>query len=42
MLIRKEDPNDYAAVHAVNAAAFETQAEANLVDILRKDAQPIV
>ncbi len=42
MLIRKEDSNDYAAVHAVNAAAFETQAEANLVDILRKDAQPIV
>ena len=42
MLIRKEDPNDYAAVHTVNAAAFETQAEANLVDILRKDAQPIV
>ena len=40
MLIRKEDPKDYAAVHAVNAAAFETQAEANLVDMLRKEVQP--
>jgi putative acetyltransferase len=42
MIIRKEDPKDYAAVHAVNAAAFETEAEANLVDVLRMEAQPIV
>ena len=42
MIIRKEDPKDYAAVHAVNTASFETEAEANLVDVLRKEAQPII
>jgi putative acetyltransferase len=42
MLIRADEPNDFAAVHAVNASAFETLAEANLVDTLRKQAHPIV
>jgi putative acetyltransferase len=42
MIIRNEDPKDYAAVHAVNAAAFETEAEANLVDMLRTEVQPII
>jgi putative acetyltransferase len=42
MIIRREDPKDYAAVHVVNAAAFETEAEANLVDLLRQEAQPII
>ena len=42
MLIRYEDPMDYAAVHRVNKSAFETPAEANLVNVLRKDAHPIV
>jgi putative acetyltransferase len=42
MIIRKEDPKDYAAVHAVNATAFETEAEANLVDLLRTEVQPII
>lgn len=42
MNIRSEKPQDYAAVHLVNEAAFETSAEANLVDILRKEAQPII
>ena len=42
MLIRSEDPKDVASLHAVNCAAFETQAEANLVDILRKETSPIV
>ncbi|MGQ0569035.1 MAG: GNAT family N-acetyltransferase [Armatimonadota bacterium] len=42
MLIRAEEKNDQAAVYAVNASAFETQAEANLVDALREHAQPIV
>lgn len=42
MLIRNEDPMDYAAVHRVNKSAFETPAEANLVNVLRKDAHPIV
>lgn len=34
---RPETPSDIAAVHAVNAAAFETRAEADLVDALRQD-----
>jgi putative acetyltransferase len=42
MLIRPEEPGDWAAVHAVNASAFETPAEAMLVDLLREEAQPIV
>lgn len=34
---RPETAADIAAVHAVNAAAFPTEAEADLVDALRKD-----
>lgn len=34
---RAETPADTAAVHAVNAAAFDTPAEADLVDALRAD-----
>lgn len=42
MRIRPEDPDDLAAVHAVNEAAFEASAEADLVDALRRKAQPLV
>ena len=42
MLIRAEKEKDRAAVHALNASAFETPAEAGLVDKLRVQAQPIV
>jgi putative acetyltransferase len=42
MLIRSEEQKDWAAVHAVNVSAFETSAEANLVDALREQAQPVV
>jgi putative acetyltransferase len=42
VLIRPEREADEAAVHAVNAAAFETPVEANLVDALRRQAEPIV
>jgi putative acetyltransferase len=42
MLIRAEGEKDWAAVHAVNASAFETPAEARLVDALREQAQPVV
>jgi putative acetyltransferase len=42
MIIRNEEPKDYAGVHAVNVSAFETPAEATLVEALRKDATPIV
>ena len=42
MLIRREQPADVAAVHAVNEAAFATGTEAALVDALRAQAEPIV
>ena len=42
MLIRAERDTDRAAVHAVNAAAFPTPAEADLVDALRQQAHPLV
>lgn len=41
-MIRKEEPGDYSAVYAVNSAAFETSAEANLVENLRKHAYPYI
>lgn len=41
-IIRSERPEDVAAIHHVNTAAFETAAEADLVDVLRQQAQPIV
>lgn len=42
MQIRPERTDDIPAVRAVNVAAFETSAEANLVDALREQARPIV
>jgi putative acetyltransferase len=42
MLIRAEQENDWAAVHAVNVSAFETPLEADLVDALREQAKPVV
>jgi putative acetyltransferase len=42
LLIRSEERKDWAAVHTVNESAFGTPAEANLVDALRDQAQPIV
>jgi putative acetyltransferase len=42
MPIRAEEQRDWPAVHAVNVSAFETPAEANLVDALREQAQPLV
>lgn len=42
MLIRTEEERDRAAVHAVNALAFETPAEADLVDALRQRAEPLI
>ena len=41
-LIRAEAPGDHAGVRAVNVAAFETPAEADLVDALRAQARPLV
>jgi putative acetyltransferase len=42
MHIRPENPDDLAAVHAVNEAAFETSAEADLVDAMRGNAEPLI
>ncbi len=42
MLIRSENSDDRDAVYAVNVSAFETSAEAKLVDALRLEARPIV
>lgn len=35
MVVRSELPEDITAIHALNAGAFETPAEARLVDALR-------
>lgn len=40
--IRAEAEGDKAAVFEINAAAFETQSEAKLVDTLRDSAEPFV
>ena len=42
MIIRPEESKDYSAIHAVNESAFDTPAEANLVDVLRVEAHPII
>jgi putative acetyltransferase len=42
VIIRPEEEKDYPAVNAVNTAAFETPAEANLVEVLRKEAHPYI
>jgi putative acetyltransferase len=42
MLIRAEERSDWPAVHAVNVSAFEAPVEANHVDSLREQAQPLV
>jgi putative acetyltransferase len=42
MLVRDEDEGDRTAVHALNASAFETRAEADLVDALREHMRPVV
>ncbi|MEQ1802890.1 MAG: N-acetyltransferase [Gammaproteobacteria bacterium] len=42
MQIRTEEERDWPAVGAVNAAAFETSAEAALVTSLRQRAAPVV
>jgi putative acetyltransferase len=42
MQIRPERPADVPAIRAVNLAAFEASTEADLVDALRRQADPIV
>ena len=42
VLIRPEKPQDWTVVHALNTSAFDTRAEADLVDTLRQQAHPCV
>jgi putative acetyltransferase len=42
MVIRVERENDIASVYALNASAFPTSSEAELVDELRRQADPVV
>jgi len=42
MQIRPENPGDGPIVRAIHEAAFETPAEAGLVELLREQASPIV
>jgi putative acetyltransferase len=42
MRIRREEQRDQVAVRAVNVSAFETPAEADLVDALRQEARPLI
>lgn len=42
MNIRTEQPNDSAAVRQVNESAFETAAEADLVERLHEEAYPLI
>jgi putative acetyltransferase len=41
-LIRPEEEGDRTAVHALNTRAFESAAEARLVDALREGARPVI
>jgi putative acetyltransferase len=40
--VREEEQRDRESVHALNVAAFETSAEADLVDALREQARPVL
>ena len=42
MQIRFENEHDYAAIDAVNRAAFDTPLEARLVNVLRQQAHPLI
>ena len=42
MIIREERPVDTEGIRAVNLAAFETSTEADLVDVLRLQATPLI
>ena len=40
--IREEQIDDIQSVHNLNTLAFETDAEADLVDLLRENARPVI
>jgi putative acetyltransferase len=41
MIVRPEKPEDKEGIRKINSAAFETNAEANLVDALRESGVPL-
>lgn len=41
-VVREEMPSDHQDVHELNCLAFETDAEAKLVDALRQAARPFI
>jgi len=42
LIIREEQPDDYPAVYELNGLAFKTDAEARLVNALRRRVRPLV
>jgi len=42
ILIRPEQPEDIAAIHQINEQAFDSPAEANLVDALRRNGNAVL
>jgi len=42
LLIRPEQAHDYIAVHRITEAAFDGPAEASLIKILRRNADPVI
>jgi putative acetyltransferase len=42
MLTRKEEPMDVPKIHAINRAAFDAATEADIVDVLRSDAEHVL
>jgi putative acetyltransferase len=42
IIIRPECPNDYPKIRQSNIEAFDTEAEANLVDMLRNSGIPLI
>ena len=42
MLVRSEKPEDIQKIRAVNRQAFETDAEANIIDALRNNGVPLI
>jgi putative acetyltransferase len=42
MIIRLEKPEDQIGIRHINTEAFDTDAEANLIDALRKSGTPLI
>lgn len=42
MIVRREEERDRSGVYTVNSAAFQRLDEANLVDVLREEAEPVL